>query len=92
MDFTLKKYCELLNSLKASNYKFITFEEYCRGFRYEKFVILRHDVDLLPYNSLQTANMEYSLGIRSSYYFRAIKESWDESIVRRTLRTAKKPR
>ena len=49
MDFTLKKYTELLQCLKDSGYSFITFGQYCSGkdaLDDERFVILRHDVDL----------------------------------------------
>ena len=44
-------------------------------------VILRHDVDLKPENSLKTAQLEKKLGWKSTYYFRAVPESWDESII-----------
>ena len=46
-----------------------------------KLIILRHDVDLKPQNSLATARIEHSLGIRGSYYFRAVPECWDEDII-----------
>lgn len=36
---------------------------------------MRHDVDLVPYNSLKTAQIEHKLEIRGRYYFRTIKES-----------------
>jgi hypothetical protein len=48
----------------------------------KRLIILRHDVDLKPQNSLATAKIEQSLGISSSYYFRAVPESWDEGIIR----------
>ena len=44
-------------------------------------VILRHDVDLKPRNSLATAVLEHELGWKATYYFRAVPESWDESII-----------
>ena len=54
MDFTQKKYSELLKSLKERDYRFITFEAYCNqknGLRPdEKYVVLRHDVDLKAEN------------------------------------------
>lgn len=45
-------------------------------------VILRHDVDLKPQNSLATAKIEYELGWKAVYYFRAVPESWNEDIIR----------
>lgn len=44
-------------------------------------VILRHDVDLKPQNSLAVAKLEYELGWKSTYFFRAVPESWNESII-----------
>ncbi len=80
MDFTLKKYTELITTLKEKNYSFQTFEEFIKKPK-NKVVILRHDVDLLPQNSLKFAQIQNKLGIKGSYYFRAVPESWDEDII-----------
>lgn len=45
-------------------------------------VTLRHDVDRKPQHSLKTARMEHELGLKATYYFRAVPESWDEEIIR----------
>lgn len=45
-------------------------------------LLLRHDVDLLPQNSLRTAQIEHELGLKAVYYFRAVPDSWDEEIIR----------
>ena len=76
-DFTLAKYTELLRRLSDNEYRFITFEQYCKEKESleAKFVILRHDVDLKPENALATAKIEHSLGIRASYYFRVVEQS-----------------
>ena len=74
-DFTLQTYRELLLTLQKADYQFLTFEEYISSsVRPERWVILRHDVDLKAANSLRTAEIEHELGIRASYYFRIIKE------------------
>ena len=70
-----------MSALKGAAYEFLTFKDYCEGQRYDKMVILRHDVDLLPNNSLQFAKIQAELGIRGSYYFRAVPESWDETVI-----------
>lgn len=67
MDFTLTKYSELLDALKAYGFEELT---------------LRHDVDLKPTNSLRTAQMEAEKGMHGIYYFRAVPESWDEDIIK----------
>ena len=67
MDFTIDTYSQLLNALKAS------------GLDYR----LRHDVDLRPLNSLRTARIEAAHGIKATYYFRCVPESYDEEVIRR---------
>ena len=67
MDFTLEKYAALLDALKAYGFESL---------------VLRHDVDLLPGNSLRTARMEAEKGMFGIYYFRSVPESWDEGIIR----------
>ncbi len=81
MDFTLKKYKELLITLKNENYNFQRFDEFLSKPN-KKAVILRHDVDLLPKNSLRFAKIQHELDIVGTYYFRAVPESWDEAIIR----------
>ena len=66
MDFTLTKYRQLLEALIESG---ITFK-------------LRHDVDLLPQNSYQTALIENELGLKATYYFRCVPESYNEKIIK----------
>ena len=85
MDFTLKQYELLLNIFLNKNYKFISFENYILKkdkYKNDCFVILRHDVDDRPENSLQMAQLESSMGIFGSYYFRAVRCSWNEKIIK----------
>ena len=82
MDFTVKKYRELLVALQNKGYIALTFNEYLQQSHPERFIILRHDVDKKPKNSLTTARLEASLGMKASYYFRAVPESWDEPIIK----------
>ena len=80
-DFTLTTYQKLLQVLLTSAYSFQTFEEYIKNSK-GKVVILRHDVDRKPGNALVIAKIEKEGGIRASYYFRIVKESYDEDIIR----------
>ena len=82
LDFTREKYRQLMLQLKDGNYEFVTYQQYCEGKVPEKYVILRHDVDLKPKNSLAIAKDENELGAKASYYFRAVPESWDDAIIR----------
>ena len=82
MDFTINKYRELLESLKEKKYLFAPFIDYHSNGKSESTIILRHDVDRLPENALMMAEVETEMGIRGSYYFRVVPESFDEEIIR----------
>lgn len=81
MDFTVKKYKELLRSLKIKEYNFQTYAEFLKNPSL-KSIVLRHDVDLLPNNSLKFAQIQNELGIKGTYYFRAVPESWDVGVIK----------
>jgi len=72
----------LLTQLKNCSYEFITYKDYCKGDKPKRFVILRHDVDLLPFNSLATAQIEHEFDCRAVYYFRTVPESWNEAVIK----------
>jgi len=80
MDFTVKAYRELLKVLVEKKYQFQTFEEYIQIPK-PKSIILRHDVDLLPNNSLEFAKIQAEFGVKGTYYFRAVPESWDVNVI-----------
>lgn len=88
-DFTLYAYEQLLDALIAKGYRFDTFGDRCADTLHlysstplPPTIVLRHDVDKKPENSLATARIEAERGIRASYYFRVGKESNDPSIIR----------
>lgn len=80
MDFTLNTYQRLLQTLLAQNIIFQPITAFMQT-PAKQAIILRHDVDRLPGSALRTARMENYLGIKASYYFRAMPESWDEKII-----------
>ena len=104
IDFNLKTYTRLLDTLKKAGFTFLTFREYMLlqsrspehgtgktdengqlfivGSSINKKIILRHDVDALPGNSLRFARIQAGFGIKGSYYFRAVPQSFDEGIIR----------
>jgi hypothetical protein len=82
MDFTIKKYRVLLEQLKESGYSFQTFAGFIQQPE-KKVVVLRHDVDKLPLNSLKFAAIQHEMGIRGSYYFRIIPSSFDVDIIKK---------
>lgn len=70
MDFTIEKYRELLLALKGAGYELMRYDEYCDGKRFDKFVVLRHDVDKMLKRAKLLAEVECEMGVKSSYYFR----------------------
>ena len=82
IDFTLSTYKILLESLQYGNCTFQSFAQYLKE-PAPRSVILRHDVDAKKLNSLATAKLENELGIRGTYYFRMVPESFDEGVIRK---------
>lgn len=80
MDFTLKKYKELLQILIEQDYSFQTFEEFVKKPE-DKVVVLRHDVDRRSINAIWLAKIEQTLNLKASYYFRIVPESNVESVI-----------
>ena len=81
MDFTIKQYTQLIISLQTAGFFFQTFEEYMQAPR-QKVIVLRHDVDARPQNSLRFAQIQAERGVRGTYYFRVVPQSYDENIIR----------
>ena len=46
---------------------------------------IRHDVDLRPEYSLLVAQVEAAVGVRATYYFRTVPESYDEAIIKQIV-------
>ncbi|MCQ2341201.1 MAG: hypothetical protein MJZ48_01920 [Paludibacteraceae bacterium] len=69
MDFTRKKYRELLTALVKSGVAFS----------------LRHDVDKRPRHSLALAQIEHEMGISAIYYFRCVDCSNDPEVIRQIV-------
>jgi len=77
-DFSLKIYSNLLSSLTFRPfYLFLDFALTPN----EKAILLRHDVDALPQQSLLFAKLQHSLGIRGTYYFRIVPDSLNPRII-----------
>ncbi len=81
MDFSVTKYEELIQVLIDQNYVFQTFEEFIKKPN-KKSIVLRHDVDKLPLNSLAFAKIQSENEIKGVYYFRAVSESWNENVIK----------
>src|SRR5690625_4243013 len=80
-DFTLSVYQEFLKAMLEKGYAFQRFQDYISK-PGERSVVLRHDVDDRPANSLVFARIQHQLGIQGTYYFRTVPQSFYPSIIR----------
>ncbi|MEI6821273.1 MAG: hypothetical protein WCL51_05025 [Bacteroidota bacterium] len=81
MDFTIQIYHNFLESFRTKDISFQPFSNFIEKVN-KSTIVLRHDVDLLPHNSLRFAKIQAELGIKGTYYFRAVPESWDEETIK----------
>jgi len=79
-DFTLHQYEQFLKTALTSGYQLTSYQNYLNN-EFEKVIILRHDVDKKPQNSLKIAQLQNKLGVKGTYYFRAVPKSFDENII-----------
>ncbi len=82
-DFTFDMYKELLEASRSAGYCICCYQKFLtRKIVSKRIIILRHDVDKSPLNSLKTAKLENELGIQATYYFRISKRSFNKNIVK----------
>ncbi len=78
-DFTFHTFYLLLQALKQQ-YNFQSFTEFLKA-PAQYSVILRHDVDARSRNSLVAAEIEASLGLHGTYYFRMVPSSFNTRVI-----------
>jgi hypothetical protein len=83
-DFTIDSYQKLLSALQKFGFEFLTYKDFHTSPSDEnkKRITLRHDVDARKENSLQFAKIQHKAGIKGTYYFRVIPQSYDEAIIK----------
>lgn len=84
-DFTYEKYSVLCNELISCGYSILTVREYLSSRPAKDYAILRHDVDSKPHRALRLAQLEQSMGISSTYYFRHTREVFQPQIIREVV-------
>ena len=83
-DFTVLTFRALLKRLADAGYSFQSCREYYNS-PAERVVVLRHDVDRLPHNSLATAVIEHEVGMSGTYYFRSCNGTFEEETVKQSV-------
>lgn len=75
-------YEKLLKAYQSAGYVASTYHDFVQAEPANRTVVLRHDVDVRPLNSLATAKLESSLGMCGTYYFRIVPGVLNPSIIR----------
>jgi hypothetical protein len=89
LDFTLNKYVEIITAISESGYQVITISDYISLPKLpDKFIILRHDVDIDSDYQVKFAELEHNLGLRTSYYFRYVKNVYREEAIDKVFKLA----
>ena len=66
----------------GAGYSFQTFTKYIEK-PAEKVIMLRHDVDARKLNSLRFAEIQHERGVKGTYYFRMVPQSYDEKVIKK---------
>ncbi len=83
-DYTFDCYRDLLEAALQAGYRITSVRDYLEAENSDsKTIILRHDVDKKPHNSLRAATVERELGLKTTYYFRIVKESNVPEVIRK---------
>lgn len=82
LDFTYAKYKGIIAAIASSEYQVLKIKDYITMDKLpEKFVIIRHDVDLDAYYQLKFAQLEHQHNIHTSFYFRKIDKTFKEDVI-----------
>jgi hypothetical protein len=82
-DFTFTKYKELCQAIHDSGYPVLNIESYLNlEKKPDSFIILRHDVDLLPERSVVISQIEADFKLHSTYYFRTTEDVFKHELIK----------
>ena len=80
-DFTIIEYRKLLQTIINSHYNNRLLNEHIIKPKKSNSIIIRHDVDRKPHNSLNMSYIEMEMGIVSTYYFRTTSTTFKPKII-----------
>ena len=69
-NFTYKHFRDAINLAKSLGFGFYSMHDFLKEEPKNKFIVMRHDVDLSLKHALAMAKAEKSLGIKSTYFIR----------------------
>lgn len=80
-DFTLTTLTALYRTYRHAGFTPVTFQQAMQDPLPSKTLVLRHDVDCKPRNSLIVARLLRSHGMRGTFYFRIVPESFQPDVI-----------
>lgn len=87
LDFTIGKFRELCEGISITGYEILTIREYIhkihRNDGPDRFIVLRHDIDVKPERGLKMAEIEKEYDIQSTYYIRMSDEVFNPRIIKK---------
>lgn len=75
--FTFRHYDEILKTAKDSGYEFISMDDYAKGKRADKILIIRHDIDISPQRAVEFAKIEHKYGASGTYFIRVHSDNYN---------------
>lgn len=84
-EFTFSIFKKLLTSFQTNDYCINSFHNFLQNSVDNcdnKKLILRHDVDRFPKQTLQMARMDAEMGISSTYYFRIVPSVFKDNVLK----------
>tara|TARA_Y100001970_G_C14245175_1_gene867598 strand:+ start:1882 stop:2649 length:768 start_codon:yes stop_codon:yes gene_type:complete len=85
MQFTFDALEKLYEAFLSSDYNFITVRDFFSTPKKKKNLILRHDVDRFPIQSLKMAKLENEMNISGTYYFRTRRHTFKPEIIKQII-------
>jgi len=86
MDYSFSIYSAKINSLLKQGFLFPTLHEYVASPQEKvRAIILRHDVEANYPHALRFAQIQHSIGIRGTYYFRLFPLAENEKIIKQIV-------
>lgn len=85
-EFTFESFREILVSFQEGGFQIIPVQKYTEGLNpNKKYLILRHDVDRFPSQTLKMAKMEAEMGISATFYFRIVPSVYKPSLIKEVV-------
>jgi hypothetical protein len=80
IDFTVNLFCSILDAISKKGLSFRPIQDILKD-QSNYGITIRHDVDLIPINALRFAKIMEGKGIKGTFYFRIVPESFDNKII-----------